>query len=99
MAGPPLIFALVARNDGDVKSVDDLKGSKVGISTVGSATSWLMNEVSRQHGWGYDGLTRGTDRRKRRARRSAEVQRHRRLRRQSSRSALNFADHGDGRIF
>lgn len=48
MAGPPLIFALVARNDGDVKSADDLKGRKVGISTVGSITSWLVDEVSRQ---------------------------------------------------
>jgi NitT/TauT family transport system substrate-binding protein len=57
MAGPPLIFALVVRGDGSVKTIDDLKGRKVGISTVGSATSWLMNEVSRQHGWGFDGFT------------------------------------------
>ena len=28
MAGPPLIFALVVRNDGSVKSVDDLKGKE-----------------------------------------------------------------------
>jgi NitT/TauT family transport system substrate-binding protein len=57
MAGPPLIFALVVRSDGSVKTIDDLRGHKVGISTVGSATSWLMNEVSRQHGWGFDGFT------------------------------------------
>jgi NitT/TauT family transport system substrate-binding protein len=57
MAGPPLIFALVVRADGSVKMVDDLKDRKVGISTVGSATSWLINEVSRQHGWGFDGIT------------------------------------------
>jgi len=57
MAGPPLIFAMVVRADGSVKSVDDLKGRKVAISTVGSATNWLMNEASRQHGWGYDGFT------------------------------------------
>ncbi len=57
MAGPPLIFALVVRADGSVKTIDDLHGHKVGISTVGSATSWLMNEVSRQHGWGFDGFT------------------------------------------
>jgi len=57
MAGPPLIFALVVRSDGAVKTIDDLHGHKVGISTVGSATSWLMNEVSRQHGWGFEGLT------------------------------------------
>jgi ABC-type nitrate/sulfonate/bicarbonate transport system substrate-binding protein len=57
MAGPPLIFALVVRSDNSVKTIDDLHGHKVGISTVGSATSWLMNEVSRQHGWGFDGFT------------------------------------------
>jgi ABC-type nitrate/sulfonate/bicarbonate transport system substrate-binding protein len=57
MAGPPLIFALVVRADGSVKTIDDLKGHKVGISTVASATNWLMNEVSRQHGWGFDGFT------------------------------------------
>jgi len=57
IAGPPLIFALVVRSDGSVKTIDDLKGHKVGISTVGSATSWLMNEVSRQRGWGYTGFS------------------------------------------
>src|ERR1700728_3814581 len=56
IAGPPLLFAVVVRADGSVKSVDDLKGRKVAISTVGSATNWLMNEVSRQHGWGYGGF-------------------------------------------
>jgi ABC-type nitrate/sulfonate/bicarbonate transport system substrate-binding protein len=57
MAGQPLIFALVVRADGSVKTIDDLKGHKVGISTVRSATSWLINEVSRQQGWGFDGIT------------------------------------------
>ena len=56
IAGPPLIFALVVRADGPVKTIADLKGRKVGISTVGSATSWLMNEVSRQQGWGFNGF-------------------------------------------
>src|SRR5580692_10819824 len=57
IAGPPLIFALVVRSDNSIKTIEDLKDHKVGISTVGSATSWLMNEVSRQHGWGYTGFT------------------------------------------
>jgi NitT/TauT family transport system substrate-binding protein len=56
IAGPPLIFALVVRADGSIKTIADLKGHKVGISTVGSATSWLMSEVSRQQGWGYNGF-------------------------------------------
>jgi ABC-type nitrate/sulfonate/bicarbonate transport system substrate-binding protein len=57
MAGPPLLFALVVRNDDTIKTVDDLKGRKVGVSTVGSVTSWLISEVSRQRGWGFDGIT------------------------------------------
>jgi NitT/TauT family transport system substrate-binding protein len=57
MAGPPLLFALVVRADGAVATVDDLKGRKVGVSTVGSVTSWIISEVSRQKGWGYDGIS------------------------------------------
>ena len=56
MAGPPLLFALVVRNDDTVKTVDDLKGRKIGVSTVGSVTSWIISEVSRQRGWGFGGI-------------------------------------------
>ena len=56
MAGPPLLFALVVRNDDSVKTVDDLKGRKIGVSTVGSVTSWIISEVSRQRGWGFAGI-------------------------------------------
>ena len=57
MAGPPLLFALMVRADDTVKTADDLKGRKVGVSTVGSVTSWIVSEVSRQKGWGFDGIT------------------------------------------
>jgi ABC-type nitrate/sulfonate/bicarbonate transport system substrate-binding protein len=56
MADPPLIFALVVRADDSVKTADDLKGRKVGVSTVGSVTSWIVSEVSRQKGWGIEGI-------------------------------------------
>jgi ABC-type nitrate/sulfonate/bicarbonate transport system substrate-binding protein len=56
MAGPPLLFALVVRADDTVKTADDLKGRKVGVSTVGSVTSWIVSEVSRQKGWGFEGI-------------------------------------------
>jgi NitT/TauT family transport system substrate-binding protein len=55
-ADAPLTFALVVRNDGSVKTLDDLKGKKVGVSTVGSVTGWLVGETARQKGWGYDGM-------------------------------------------
>jgi NitT/TauT family transport system substrate-binding protein len=60
MAGPPLLFALVVRNDDSVKTADDLKGRKVGVSTVGSVTSWIVSEVSRQKGWGLGGIEQVT---------------------------------------
>ncbi len=97
MAGPPLLFAVVVRADGSVKSVDDLKGRKVAISTVGSATNWLMNEVSRQHGWGYDGFVQvpiGENSARIAALKSGAVD----ACVVEIGSALNFADRGDGRI-
>jgi len=56
MADPPLTFALVVRNDDSIKSLDDLKGKNVGVSTVGSATGWLVGETARRKGWGYEGI-------------------------------------------
>jgi NitT/TauT family transport system substrate-binding protein len=97
MAGPPLLFAVVVRADGSVKSVDDLKGRKVAISTVGSATNWLMNEVSRQHGWGYDGFVQvpiGENSTRIAALKSGAVD----ACVVEIGTALNFADRGDGRI-
>jgi NitT/TauT family transport system substrate-binding protein len=97
MAGPPLIFALVVRADGSIKTIDDLKGHKVAISTVGSATSWLMSEVSRQHGWGFDGFTQvaiGENAARIAALKSGAVDGCV----VDVGSALNFAERGDGRI-
>jgi NitT/TauT family transport system substrate-binding protein len=56
MAGPPLLLMLVVRPDGP-KTIADLKGKKITCSTVGSLTYWLVKEVSRQQGWGPDGIT------------------------------------------
>jgi NitT/TauT family transport system substrate-binding protein len=56
LADPPLTFALVVRNDGSIKTLDDLKGKKVGVSTAGSVTGWLVGETARRKGWGYDGV-------------------------------------------
>jgi NitT/TauT family transport system substrate-binding protein len=56
MAGPPLLFALIVKKDGPIHEVADLKGKTISVSTVGSLTSWLMRELSRQQGWGPDGI-------------------------------------------
>ena len=97
MAGPPLIFAMVVRADGSIKTIDDLKGHKVAISTVGSATNWLMNEISRQHGWGFDGFTQvpiGENASRIAALKAGVVD----ACVVDIGSALNFVERGDGRI-
>jgi NitT/TauT family transport system substrate-binding protein len=87
----------VVRADGSVKTIDGLKGRKVGISTIGSATSWLMNEVSRQHGWGYTGFDEvpiGDNAARLAALKSGAIDGCV----VDVGSALNFVQHGDGRI-
>jgi ABC-type nitrate/sulfonate/bicarbonate transport system substrate-binding protein len=56
MAGPPLLLAIVVRPDGP-KTVADLKGKKISVSTAGSLTYWLVSQTSRRQGWGPDGIT------------------------------------------
>jgi len=55
MAGPPLLLTLVVRPDGP-KSIAELKGKTVSVSTAGSLTYWLVSETSRQQGWGPAGI-------------------------------------------
>src|SRR5215475_9651015 len=47
MYGPPANLALVLPFDTPVKSVRDLKGKRVGVTTAGSLTDWLVRELSR----------------------------------------------------
>jgi ABC-type nitrate/sulfonate/bicarbonate transport system substrate-binding protein len=48
MAGAPLLLVLTVRADGP-KTVGDLKGKKIGVSTRGSLTEWLAKETARRH--------------------------------------------------
>ncbi|MFL6797920.1 MAG: ABC transporter substrate-binding protein [Xanthobacteraceae bacterium] len=97
MAGPPLLFALVVRNDGSVNTPDDLKGRKVGVSTAGSVTSWIMSEVSRQSGWGYGGLAQvaiGDDANRIAALKTKSID----AAIVNLAQALNFVQRGEGRV-
>jgi len=54
--GPPSNIALLVPANSPIKAVDDLRGKRVGVTTVGSLTDWLVRELSRQQGWGSDGI-------------------------------------------
>lgn len=55
-AGPPLGATLTVLANSPIKTVADLKGKIASISTVGSQTEWMSRELSRQQGWGPDGI-------------------------------------------
>jgi len=57
MAGPPLLLSVVVPFDSPFATADDLKGKRIGISTVNSLTQWLVRELARQKGWGADSMT------------------------------------------
>src|SRR5262245_28947333 len=56
MFGPPVNLALVLPSDTPVRTIADLNGKRIGVTTVGSLTDWLVRELSRQQGWGSDGI-------------------------------------------
>ena len=56
MYGPPANLALVLPFDTPIKTVSDLKGKRIGVTTAGSLTDWLVRELSRQQGWGATGI-------------------------------------------
>jgi NitT/TauT family transport system substrate-binding protein len=56
MYGPPSDMGIVIAMNSPVKSVADFKGKKIGVTTSGSLTDWLVHELSRRQGWGSDGI-------------------------------------------
>ncbi len=56
-AVPPIPFIGIAVPwDSPAKSVADLKGKKIGVSSRGSLTDWLALRLARHEGWGLDGV-------------------------------------------
>jgi len=56
MADAPWSVLLAVGKDSPIKSAEDLKGRTISISSHGSLTHWLGRELSRQLGWGPDGI-------------------------------------------
>jgi ABC-type nitrate/sulfonate/bicarbonate transport system substrate-binding protein len=55
-AGEPRNIAIIVGADSPIKTVADLKGKKMGTTTKGSLTEWLVQQLARQQGWGDDGI-------------------------------------------
>jgi NitT/TauT family transport system substrate-binding protein len=56
IANQPLSMGLVVGPFSPIRTPVELKGARIGISTVGSLTQWLARELSRRMGWGSDGM-------------------------------------------
>jgi NitT/TauT family transport system substrate-binding protein len=56
MADAPYSVVLAVSKDSGLKTAEDLKGKTISISSKGSLTDWLGQELSRQMGWGSTGI-------------------------------------------
>jgi NitT/TauT family transport system substrate-binding protein len=57
MYGAPRNMAVMVGYDSPVKTVADLKGKKLGCTTVGSLTDWIGSRINQKEDWGSDGIT------------------------------------------
>jgi len=51
------IYGLVIGPDSQIHAVADLKGKKIGVSTIGSLTQWLVLRLVQQQTWQRDDVT------------------------------------------
>jgi NitT/TauT family transport system substrate-binding protein len=54
--GAPANMVLVVPAKSPVRSVADLRGKRIAVTTKGSLTDWLVRELSRQQGWGAQAI-------------------------------------------
>lgn len=56
LANEPLSMGLIVGASGAIKTPQDLKGTKIGVTTAGSLSDWLARELSRKLGFGSNGI-------------------------------------------
>jgi len=54
--GAPANFAVIVNADSPLKTIADLKGKLLAVTTVGSLTEWLAKGIALQQGWGASGI-------------------------------------------
>jgi NitT/TauT family transport system substrate-binding protein len=55
-AGPPQNMSVVVALNSPIKSVNDLNGKLLGVTTVGSLTDWLAKRIATAEKWGPDAV-------------------------------------------
>lgn len=53
----PTFLGIAVAQDSPIRTIADLKGKKMSVSSVGGLTYWLALELARKEGWGENGLT------------------------------------------
>jgi NitT/TauT family transport system substrate-binding protein len=56
LATKPSNMVLQASTLSSAKTIADLKGKKIGVSSVGALTYWLAQQLMKHEGWGANGL-------------------------------------------
>jgi NitT/TauT family transport system substrate-binding protein len=56
MYGTPRNMAVMVGYDSAIKTVADLKGKKLGCTTVGSLTAWIGERINEKEGWASNGI-------------------------------------------
>ena len=56
MYGAPRNMAVMVGYDSAIKTVADLKGKKLGCTTVGSLTAWIGQRINEKEGWDGNGI-------------------------------------------
>jgi NitT/TauT family transport system substrate-binding protein len=56
LAGKPSNFVIQASTLSKIQTIEQLKGKKVGVSSVGALTYWLGQQLMKREGWGPNGL-------------------------------------------
>ena len=56
-AGPIPFIGIGVPWDSPIKTIDQLKGKKIGYSSAGSLTDWLTKELARKQGWAAGDVT------------------------------------------
>jgi len=51
----PKFMGFIAGDDPNLKTMADLKGKKVGVSTAGSTTKWMVDQLNQSQGWDAHG--------------------------------------------